>query len=795
MNHKLDIINHNGECMFDNNSTVEFLSLFKRAQPIIFSAKDDGKGKKPSEVTDKYGKAWHKTGTINEVGPWLNKHNKDAWGCFFTVNDLDQGLDLGRKRTEKMLVGINALWAEDDNKRDEPRTDWPIKPNIVVNSSPNKFHYYWLTTAKATDEHCDQWHGMMQTMVNDYGSDNNAKDLVRILRLPGFKHQKDPAHPHMVTFKLVKKTPYNWNALIEAFPPSPYILKGKTEGVKTGNAVRNSDTLTKTMAELITDYEDGHRHGPSSRSAMKLANHGVPQEDIVSILKALFPEENNGHHEQSVESAIDKIKSEGRIGSFLEVSEGKGSKEPPHFDTSFINDWPEPWPMIFRSFEGAIYQVIEEIYVPSCFALHTVLLGSIFRTVRNRGPNLNMQIISSSGVGKDSNTSEPIKLITTAIKAQVSNEIGDSLKNGLMLMDPIYQSITADTTYLKALGLEENKSGGLILNTEASGHWDMVASADNPHTEGVMRIEINAWDGQNISGKLVGKEKYNDIHNPNYTCLRLQQTEALERNLTQRMIDIGLGNRIDYYADNIDRPEVASTRLSSKNVKVSDEYIDFIKYVFTYIFVHTGEQIRVKTSQPNGVIARFEEDVLLPLVNNSDGVSRDEYKFLKRIIGSAEKQVTCITAFAYLWKLYQGEDASDMVSNQIGDIVLELNGHEYEQYALPLMEYQLRMRQHLYENTLSTSQATAEADAIDEVWSKMTKKVPTIEKEWHELGGIIATSFHSRVRAHKFFKKNPKYNDPEKINRAINNWVSANGLEKKSIEVKRKKRACYVMRG
>lgn len=776
--------------MFDNNSAIEFTSLFKRKNPFIFQSKDDGNGKKPLEITEKYGKVWHKTGSIETISTWLRKHNKDAWGCFFTVNDLDQSLDKPRKRTETMLTGIQAIWVEDDNVRDVPRSDWPTKPNIIVNSSPGKYHYYWLTNIDASDNRKHEWHGIMQTLVNDYGCDDNAKDLVRVLRLPGFYHMKNPDKPHMVTFKVIKKIPYKWDALLAAFPPSEVKHSDKN---KKGT-ITNSSTLTKTMSELIGDYAEGHRHGPSARAAMKLINHGVPQEDVLAIIRGLFPGVSDTHNTQSVSSAVDKITSEGRIGSFLEVSSEEKSKNPPHFDTSFTKEWPDPWPMMFDAFEGAIYQVIEEIYVPACFAMHTVLLGSIFRTIRNRGPNLNIQIISASGVGKDSNTSEPIKILTTALRTQSSSEIGDSLKNGLMLMDPIYQSITADTTYLKALGLDENKNGGLILNTEASGHWDMVASADNPHTEGVMRIEINAWDGQNISGKLVGKEKYNDIHNPNYTCLRLQQTEALERNLTQRMIDIGLGNRIDYYADNINRPEVASTRLSSKIVEADEGYIDFIKYVFSFVFVNSGIQIKVKTSQSNGVIARFEEDVLLPLVNNENGVTRDEYKFLKRIIGSAEKQVTTITAFAYLWKLYKGEDTRDMIINQIGDVVIELDGSAFEQYVLPLMEYQLQMRQHLYSNTLSTSQASAENDAIDEVWRKMTKKVPVAEKPWHELGGIIATSFHSRVRAHKFFLKNPKYSDPEKINRAINSWSGVNGLEKKPIEVNRKKRACYVMK-
>jgi hypothetical protein len=777
----------------DNNSfsndTNRFLSAFPSNLPFIFQAKDDGRGTKDIATVKKYGKIWHKTGNFDEsIVKWLKNHNNDAWGCFFAVNELDQALDPAHKRTINMITRIRSVWVEDDNKRDTPRNDWPIEPSFIVNSSPGKFHYYWLTDIKPTEMNKIQWEGVMSTLVTKYDCDNNAKDLARVLRLPGFYHMKDPENPHLVVF-MGNGTVYDWVDIISAFPPADSIEGWETDTRE--KAINESETLTKTMAELIADYQAGHRHGPSSRTAMKLANYNVPLDEIIAILCAIFTESSYDHHAQSAASAIKKINSE-RYYKFHSTGSGTDKKELPHFNTSFVRDWPQPWPLIFKTFEDAIYQVIEEIYVPACFAYHSVLLGSIFRTVRGRGCNLNMQIISASGVGKDSNTSEPIERILTHMKGELKDSESESDTLGLRLLSPIYESVTADTTYLKTLGFEENKDGGLILNTEASGHWDMVANADNPHTEGVMRIEINAWDGHNISGKVVGKSRFEDMHNPNYTMLRLQQTEAIERNLTQRMIDIGLGNRIDYYADNIDRPEVASTELSSKEIKINSEYVDFLRFVFKFIHAHKGYQIKVSTSKSGGFIHRFETETLLPLVNN-DNISRDEYKFIKRIIGSAEKQTTEIAAFCYMWRIYNGESVDDIVLSKLNDIVLEIDGGKFEQFILPFMEYQLKIRRFLYNNILNTSQATAETIAINEVWERCVKKVSHDYEPWHAVGGIVATHFNARVKAHKFFSKNPKYNNPETINRAINNWVLINGLELKKIDVDGKKRACYVM--
>lgn len=771
------------------SNTIDFLSLFPNSNnppTFVFQSKDDGRGSKDKAITSKYGKVWHKASAYNsKLIQWLKNNNNDGWGCFFTVNEIDQTLDPSHKRTEEMLTRIRAVWVEDDNKRDEPRTDWKLEPSVIVNSSPGKFHYYWLTNIEPDEANKEEWHGVMATLVNEYQCDNNAKDLVRVLRLPGFYHMKNPDEPHLVTFSVVSGAVYMWSDITLAFPPSEFKDQSPS---KSSDAPSDS----RTISDLLRDYRDGHRHGPSHKAAMKLANHNVPKDDIIEILCALFPENSLDHHTQSVTSAIDKIQAEKKY-LFHEVDSNiDEARILPHFDTSFKDTWPDPWPMIFKTFESAIYQVIEEIYVPSCFAYHSVMLGSVFRTVRGRGPNLNMQIISASGVGKDSNTSEPIERIASVIRSEFAKKEGDSNQLGKMLLSPIYESITADTTYLKTLNFDENKAGGLILNTEASGHWDMVASADNPHTEGVMRIEINAWDGHNISGKVVGKSRYEDIQNPNYTMLRLQQTEAIERNLTQRMIDIGLGNRIDYYADNIERPEVASTELSDKDISISREYIEFLEFLFKFIHTHQNSQIKVVTSQRGGVIHQFETEFMLPMVNGG-GVSKDEYKFLKRIIGSAEKQVTEIVAFVYVWRLFNGIDTKSMVRKSINGILIELDGSEFEKYVVPLMEYQLKIRRFLFNNILNTSQATAETEAINEVWTRCSAKVGAPYRPWHEKGGIVAAHFHDRVKVHKFFSKNKKYANPEIITRAINSWAIINGLELKKLSANGKNRTCYVM--
>ena len=57
--------------------------------------------------------------------------------------------------------------------------DFPIEPSLVVESSPGRFHRYWLLAEPwPADERGRADHAaVMERMIESYGSDPNAKDL------------------------------------------------------------------------------------------------------------------------------------------------------------------------------------------------------------------------------------------------------------------------------------------------------------------------------------------------------------------------------------------------------------------------------------------------------------------------------------------------------------------------------------------------------------------------------------------------------------------------------------------
>lgn len=152
--------------------------------------------------------AQSRTGTLDELFDWMVDQNHLGAGVFVTVNETD-----GNGRKKANIVRVRAVWQEAD-RGDEP--ELPVKPHIVVQSSPGKHHQYVLVR----DAILEEFESVQQRLVDDYGSDPNAKDRCRVLRLPGFYHMKNPETPHLVRVISASGTePLAWAELKELFPP------------------------------------------------------------------------------------------------------------------------------------------------------------------------------------------------------------------------------------------------------------------------------------------------------------------------------------------------------------------------------------------------------------------------------------------------------------------------------------------------------------------------------------------------------------------------------------------------
>ena len=156
------------------------------------------------------------TYTVN----YLKTANRGGRGVFMQINKAD-----GAGVKAKNICRVRAVFADlDDGLPDS----WPLDPSFIVNSSPGKYQAYWLVKDRMTR---DQFAGVMRGISEQWGSANEAKDIARVLRVPGFWHQKDRDNPYRVKFEDVpdgEPVRYRAAKLVKAFwvaAPKPAPIK------------------------------------------------------------------------------------------------------------------------------------------------------------------------------------------------------------------------------------------------------------------------------------------------------------------------------------------------------------------------------------------------------------------------------------------------------------------------------------------------------------------------------------------------------------------------------------------
>jgi hypothetical protein len=143
----------------------------------------------------------------------LRRAHADGAGIYVCINETD-----GSGRASENIVAIRAVWQEDDGGYDG---QFPLTPSLVVETSPGHFHRYWLIGDDwpADEQGRADFAAVMARMVATYQSDKNAKDISRVLRVPGFWHRKSV--PFMVRIIEATGKSYSRAEIVAAFPPIP----------------------------------------------------------------------------------------------------------------------------------------------------------------------------------------------------------------------------------------------------------------------------------------------------------------------------------------------------------------------------------------------------------------------------------------------------------------------------------------------------------------------------------------------------------------------------------------------
>ena len=182
-------------------------------------SRDDG------NVTDqKYVKAW-----VSHVA---------AVNCFFAEYDVKH---YGSK--EKISAHLRAL---------------PLYPSVVIDSGGG-FHCYWLlaNTVTVTDDNRDHIKRLQYAWVKMVGSDDDAKDLARVLRVPGTLNRKEKYAPNYPTVTIMEADYGRLYSLEEFERLTEHLRQEKPKSTYAG-----SHSVTD---DLVTAAENLKRLSPSRR--------------------------------------------------------------------------------------------------------------------------------------------------------------------------------------------------------------------------------------------------------------------------------------------------------------------------------------------------------------------------------------------------------------------------------------------------------------------------------------------------------------------------------------------------
>lgn len=153
----------------------KFLHALDPRGVFTFQTFDDNSARKSRDLA----RVLH--GTLDQHAATLAALNEQGAGVFVMVNEGDLQ---GRAATN--VRRVRALFVDLDGAPLEPVLQCASPPHIIVDSSPGRYHAYWLVT----DAPLQEFRSLQQMLAASFGGDVSVNDLSRVMRLPGFWHCK-----------------------------------------------------------------------------------------------------------------------------------------------------------------------------------------------------------------------------------------------------------------------------------------------------------------------------------------------------------------------------------------------------------------------------------------------------------------------------------------------------------------------------------------------------------------------------------------------------------------------------
>jgi RepB DNA-primase from phage plasmid len=190
-------------------------------------------------------------GTLDQHWSTLESLSRQGAGIFVCINKINR---LG-KRTKENVIALRAYFADFDKLN--PATiksnlkSFGLMPHVIVKSSPGKWHVYWFIDGVPLEE----FTSTQERLAAVLGSDPSVKDLPRVMRLPGFLHQKDRCAPFLVritrTYDLLNYANADFQAALAAAERQCLAKKQRF--------IAEELAELRSSLDMTQGFPDGHR--------------------------------------------------------------------------------------------------------------------------------------------------------------------------------------------------------------------------------------------------------------------------------------------------------------------------------------------------------------------------------------------------------------------------------------------------------------------------------------------------------------------------------------------------------
>ena len=193
-------------------------------------------------------------------------------GVFVTVNETDL-----RGRKAANIVRVRAVWCDLDGSQLQPIMGCKLEPHVVVESSPGRWHCYWIVDGLPLDRFAP----VQKAIAARFGGDKAVSDLPRVMRMPGFWHQKGEPFRSRV-HGISDRMPYTAAEIFAEFPAGATAAKAAN-----GHAEGAEDALD--LAELVRQVMTTEAyHGPLLRLAWRYLGSGMSKRQATLTLQGLL---------------------------------------------------------------------------------------------------------------------------------------------------------------------------------------------------------------------------------------------------------------------------------------------------------------------------------------------------------------------------------------------------------------------------------------------------------------------------------------------------------------------------